>query len=182
MTAPEFEARIVAWARNQPDVEALVQIGSRVQPGAVVDAWSDWDYQLITRDPDRYQNHDWPAQIAPCWSVHLERTPRGVMKLSAVFAGGWEVDFVLLTAWQMKLVYWAMVHPGLKSLYPQSLRRGVANAQLWIQPGHRVVLGGSAWEGPLLAAVGSHEPDAALAPEDFLSRTTGLWRPAVRGA
>src|SRR4051812_2922287 len=69
MTAQEFEARLIAWARTLPDLQALVQIGSRAQAGAVVDQWSDWDYQLIVRDPARYRNCDWPAQIAPCWSA-----------------------------------------------------------------------------------------------------------------
>ena len=178
MTAPEFEARLLAWARTLPDLEALVQIGSRVQPGAVVDAWSDWDYQLITRDPGRYHNYDWPAQIAPCWSVHLERTPRGVMKLSAVFEGGWEVDFVLLRTWQMKLVYWAMAHPGLDALYPQALRNGINYARIWSRPGCRVVLGGPAWESRLAVASisGSEE---VLSTECFLFHSAAFWRHAV---
>lgn len=178
MTAQEFEARLVAWARARPDVEALVQIGSRVQPGGVVDAWSDWDYQLIVRDPEPYQNREWPAQIAPCWTAHLERTPRGVMKLSAVFAGGWEADFVLLPAWQMKLVLWAMAHPGWQALYPAALRRGVANLRLWLRPGHRVVLGGQAWE-QRYAALGVAWPESSFTAGDFLFHTSGFWRHAV---
>jgi len=178
MTAPEFEARLVAWARSLPDLEALVQIGSRVQPGAVVDAWSDWDYQLITRDPGRYQNHDWPAQIAPCWSAHLERTPRGVMKLSAVFAGGWEADFVLLPAWQMKLVCWAMAHPELNGLFPGVLRRAVYNLRLVAGYGHRVVLGGSGWERRY-ASLATPWPVVRFAAEDFRYHTGAFWRHAI---
>ncbi|HEY0863520.1 MAG TPA: aminoglycoside 6-adenylyltransferase [Lacunisphaera sp.] len=178
MTAPEFEARLIAWAAARPDVEALVQIGSRVQPGATVDAWSDWDYQLIVRDPARYENRDWPAQIAPCWTAHLERTPRGVMKLSTVFAGGWEADFVLLQAWQIKLVLQAMAHPGWQPLYPAALRRGVAHLRLWLGPGHRVVLGGPAWENRLAALAGPW-PEAGFTPDDFVFHTAGFWRHAV---
>jgi len=178
MTAPEFEARLVDWARAQPGIEALVQIGSRVQPGAVVDAWSDWDYHLMVRDPGRYENREWPAQIAPCWSAHLERTPRGVMKVSALFAGGWEADFVLLPAWQMKLVYWAMAHPGLQPLYPRALRQGVAGTRVWVRPGYRVVLGGPAWENRL-AALAVAGPEGVFSPEDFRYHTAGFWRHAA---
>jgi aminoglycoside 6-adenylyltransferase len=178
MTALEFEARLVDWARTLPDLAALVQIGSRVQAGGVVDAWSDWDYQLIVRNPTRYQNRAWPAQIAPCWSTHLERTPRGVMKLSAIFAGGWEADFVLLPAWQMKLVYWAMAHPGLQSVYPPALRQGVANARLMLRPGYRVILGGPAWEQRLAALAGTW-PEPAFAEEDFVGHASAFWRHAV---
>lgn len=178
MTAPEFEARLIAWARARPDIEALVQIGSRVQAGATVDAWSDWDYQLIVRDPAPYLNRTWPAQIAPCWAAHLERTPRGVMKLSAVFAGGWEADFVLLTAWQMKLVCRAMRHPGAAAWYPAALREGVRNLRLVAGPGHRVVLGGPAWERRY-AALGVAWPEAGFTADDFLFHTAGFWRHAV---
>lgn len=178
MTAPEFEARLVAWARARPDVEALVQIGSRVQPDATVDAWSDWDYQLIVRDPAPYLNRAWPAQIAPCWAAHLERTPRGVMKLSAVFADGREVDFVLLTAWQMRLVCAAMRHPGAAAWYPAALREGVRNLRLVAGPGHHVVLGGPAWERRY-AALAVAWPEPGFTADDFLFHMTGFWRHAV---
>jgi len=178
MTAPEFEARLVAWIRAQPGVEALVQIGSRAQPGAVVDAWSDWDYQLIVRDPARYENSDWPAQIAPCWSAHLEPTPRGVLKLSAVFAGGWEADFVLLPAWQVKLACWAMRHPGAHGWFPPALNRGIRNLRLFARPGYRVVVGGPAWERRY-AALEVPWPEPVFPPEDFARHTAAFWRHAV---
>lgn len=178
MTASEFEARVVAWARAQPDVEALVQIGSRVQPGAVVDAWSDWDYQLIVRQPSRYHNRDWPAQIAPCWSAHFERTERAVTKLSAVFAGGWEADFVLLSAWQMKLACLAMRHPGVQRWFPPALRRGVNNLRLVAGSGHRVVLGGPAWK-QRYAALATPWPVPGFTAEDFQRHAAAFWRHAV---
>ena len=78
MTAQEFEARVVDWVRRQPDVVALVQLGSRDQPGLEVDGWSDWDYHLIVHDPIRYRNLELLEAIAPCWSAHVEQTARGV--------------------------------------------------------------------------------------------------------
>ncbi|MDB6113954.1 MAG: hypothetical protein JWQ83_643 [Lacunisphaera sp.] len=178
MTALEFEARLVAWARARPDLEALVQIGSRVQPGAVVDQWSDWDYQLIVRDPEAYRNRDWPAQIAPCWSAHFERTERKVTKLSAVFTGGHEVDFVLLAAWQMKLVCRAMRHPGAQHWFPAPLREGVHNLRLVAAPGFRVVLGGPAWERRY-AALAEPWPERLMSAEDFERHAAAFWRHAV---
>ncbi|HKB58154.1 MAG TPA: hypothetical protein VKC51_11250 [Lacunisphaera sp.] len=178
MTAPEFEARIVEWARLRPDLEALVQIGSRVQPGATVDAWSDWDYHLIVRRPAGYFNRDWPAQIAPCWSVHFERTERAVVKLSAVFAGGWEVDFVPLAAWQVKLAYAAMRHPGAQGWFPPALRRGIHNLRLIARPGARVILGGPAWERRL-TALAVEWPAKDFSAADFQDHTAAFWRHAV---
>jgi hypothetical protein len=178
MTAPEFEARVVAWARARPDLEALVQIGSRVQPGAVVDPWSDWDYQLIVRRPAAYRNREWPGRIAPCWNAHHERTERGVVKLSAVFAGGWEADFVLLAAWQLKLVCVAMRHPGWQGWYPPALRTGIRNLRLVARPGYRVVLGGEAWERRY-AALAVAWPDPGFSAADFDHHVAGFWRHAV---
>lgn len=178
MTAPEFEARVVAWARQLTDLEALVQIGSRVQREGVVDQWSDWDYQLIVRDPARYLNHGWLDRIAPCWSAHHERTERGVIKLSAVFAGGWEADFVLLKAWQMKLVCGAMRHPGCAGWFPPALRTGIHNLRLVAQPGYRVVLGGAAWE-QRYAAMAVRWPEDGFSAADFEYHVAAFWRHAV---
>ncbi len=178
MTAPELEARIVEWAHAQPGLEALVQIGSRVQPRAVVDAWSDWDYQFIVRDPAQYFNREWPAQIAPCWSAHYERTARAVVKLSAVFAGGWEVDFVLLSAWRVKTTCWAMQHPGAGRWFPKGLRQDLHNLRLVASPGYRVVLGGPEWERRY-AALAVAWPEVSFSAEDFQHHAAAFWRHAV---
>lgn len=178
MTSQDFEARIIEWARRQPDVEALVQIGSRAQPKGEVDAWSDWDYHLIVGRNSRYQNREWPARIAPCWCSHYERTERAVVKVSVVFDGGFEADFVPLTAWQMKLVYWAMAHPGLRRLYPRALRLGIENTRLVVGPGYRVILGGQAWE-TRLAALAIAWPEKDFSAEDLNFHAAAFWRHAV---
>jgi aminoglycoside 6-adenylyltransferase len=178
MTAQEIEQRIVEWARSHPDVEALVQIGSRAQPHGHVDVWSDWDFHLYTPNPDHFRKDDWPAQIAPCWSTLVERTERRVTKVSVLFAGGFEVDFVPLAAWQMKLVYWAMARPALSGLYPAVLRQGIANTRLIVRPGYQVILGDSAWTRRL-AALAVPWPDRQVSADDFLHHNRAFWRHAV---
>lgn len=178
MTAEEFEVRIVDWARSRPDVAALIQIGSRVQSSGAADAWSDWDYHLIVRDARNYRNTKWLAEIAPCWSAHADHTERGVVKVSAIFSGGWEADFVPLAAWQMKVVYWAMLRPGLSRFFPKSLRKGIANTQLVVTPGYRVIIGGAAWE-TRLSALNVVWPRHGMTVQDFADETDGFWRHAV---
>jgi hypothetical protein len=178
MTPAEFEERIVSWAKGRADLEALVQIGSRVQPGAQVDEWSDWDYQLISTNPRQYLLRGWLSQIAPCWSSHVEGTERGVQKVSAVFSPGFEVDFVPLAAWQMKLVYAGMKRPSWMRLYPSVLLQGIANTQLVVQPGYRVILGGEEWERRL-EALGVAWPKRLFGDTDFEFHTRAYWRHAV---
>lgn len=178
MNAQEFEARIVDWARRQSDIEALIQIGSRVQAMGQVDQWSDWDYQLVTANVAHYCGADWLSAIAPVWSAHHERTPRGVIKLSVVFEGGHEVDFVLIPAWQMKLVYWAMRRPAITGIYPAFLRRGLANTRMVVCPGYRVVLGGAPWE-KRLAALQTAWPEPSFLAADFEFHVSAFWRHVV---
>jgi len=178
MTAEEFESRIVNWARSRTDIVALIQIGSRVQPSGVADKWSDWDYHLIVRNTDAYRKTEWLTEIAPCWSAYADRTERGVVKVSAIFYGGWEVDFVPIAAWQMKLVYWAMAHPRMNRLFPRLLQNGIANTQLVVAPGYRVVIGGAPWE-IRLSALKIGWPQRSMPSRDFVAEVDGFWRHAV---
>jgi hypothetical protein len=178
MTPAEFEARIISWARSRTDVEALVQIGSRVQPGSEVDAWSDWDYHLIVHQPARYRSPGWLDEIGPCWNAHVEVTERRVAKLSAIFEGGIEVDIVPLAAWQMKLVYWAMRHPEFAGFYPRPLATGVANTRLVVGPGYRLLVGSPAWERRL-AALANSPSLPVMGEREFAEIVDGFWRHAV---
>jgi hypothetical protein len=178
MTPQEFETRIVEWARRQPSIEALIQIGSRVQPGSHVDNWSDWDYHLIARDLGRYQNNLWPAEIAPCWCSHYERIEDGVNKLGVIFEDGLEADFVLLSPWKMRLVYWAIAHPGLRHLYPRALLSGIHNTRRVLRPGYKVVCGGVSWERRL-RALNAPWPERLITAEEFEHTTLTFWRHAV---
>jgi len=147
MTPEAFEARIVEWARQQNDIKALILIGSRTQDKQSFDVWSDWDFHLVTTQPKKYYNTDWLVQIAAPWCARAERSIRGTMKVSAVFEGGLEADFVPLANWQMKLVYWGMRHPGLATAMPDRLRRGILETRTILRnSGFRVLVGGDSWE------------------------------------
>ena len=179
MTPSEFEARILEWARCQPDIVALVQMGSRTQTGAVADALSDWDFHLISNQPQKYHRTDWLAEIASPWCAHSERTPRGVIKVSGVFEGGLEADFILLAAWQMKLVYWSMRHPKWGNWMPSRLRRGINDTRVILQgSGHKVLIGGKEWEQRLTAL---NVPWDALrmSAEEYGRHAAAFWQKSV---
>jgi hypothetical protein len=178
MTAPEFEARLVAWARQQPGLEALVLAGSRAT-GHETDEWSDWDFQLISAHPERYRGTAWLSRVAPCWCANAERTPRGVVKVSAVFVDGWEVDFVPLAAWQMKLVYWAMRHPARAAWMPSRLVQGIQETRSFmLGSGYRLLVGSPAWT-ERFAALSVPWPAAELSADEFARHTAAFWPKAV---
>lgn len=179
MTAAEFEARIVEWARRQSGLEALVLGGSRAEHGGKADHWSDWDFHLITSRPQDYQGTGWLEQIAPCWCAHAERTPRGVVKVSAVFADGFETDFVPLAAWQMKLVYAGMRYPGWASWMPARLRRGIQETRgFMLGSGYRLLAGDPAWTRRFTALQKSW-PQPELSAQEFARHTAAFWPKAV---
>jgi hypothetical protein len=178
MTDLDIETRIIDWGLGHSEVEAIIQIGSRVQVGVKPDGWSDWDFQLIVRNPNNFLRTDWLDKIAPVWSKHIEHTERGATKLSVVFAGGYEVDFVLLSAWQIKLVYWAMAHPSCRSLYPAKLVKGVLDMRLVVSPGFKIALGGEPWKRRLTALTAKW-PGRTVTQEEFQSNAAAFWRHAV---
>jgi hypothetical protein len=179
MTPHEFEARIVDWARRQPDIEALVQIGSRVLGEGKFDVWSDWDFHLISSRPQQYYRTDWLDSIAPPWCAHAERSLRGAMKVSAVFDGDLEADFVLLAAWQMKLVYWGMMHPEWAEWMPDRLHRGILETRvILLGSGYRVLVGGDAWEKRLNALEVPWEA-RRMSAEDFNRHLAAFWQKSV---
>jgi hypothetical protein len=179
MSPIDFETRIMEWANRQSDIIALVQMGSRVQGVGIADALSDWDFHLISSRPQKYYCTDWLAEIAPPWCAHAERTPRGVIKVSAVFEGGLEADFIPLAAWQMKLVYWAMLRPEWVKWMPARLLRGIQETRvILLGSGHRVLIGGKEWETRLRAL---KVPWAArrMSAEEFCKHTGAFWQKSV---
>jgi len=178
MTANELETRIVEWARRQPDIKALVLAGSRAVAGAS-DGHSDWDFHLITNRPACYAHAGWPGEIAPCWCVHSARTPRGVIKVSAVFEGGLEADFVPLAAWQMKLVYWAMRHPERAAWMPRRLHKGIMETRAFmLGTGYRLLAGAPEWE-ERFQALKTPWVDPGLLAVEFAAHVAAFWQKSV---
>lgn len=179
MSPTEFEARVYEWANRRSDIEALIQIGSRVQPGGHVDVWSDWDFHLITREPRKYYQTDWLADIAPIWCAHSERSLRGVVKVSAVFDNGMEADFIPLAAWQMKLVYWSMKYPRWSGWMPRRLRRGILETRvILLGSGSRVLIGGQVWE-KRLDALKVNWPTRRMSASEYEQHLGAFWQKSV---
>src|SRR5271157_6607678 len=114
MSGPEdgWDGALAAWARDRGDLRALVQIGSRVQKGAVVDSWSDYDYQLITTRPGAYRDGSFCRALGPCWAVGTQIAFGNSLKVTAVYEGALEADFVVLRHLDVLIAMTALRWPG----------------------------------------------------------------------
>lgn len=141
-----WEALLADWARRRPDVVALVQIGSRVQPEGSVDPYSDYDYHLIVRDVKAFRDGSFAREIAPLWTCGAHMAFGSALKVTAVFEGALEADFVVLDALDLRIAFAAMRYPASRFLWPPILRRGIEQLRIIAAPGWKVIKGGEPWK------------------------------------
>jgi hypothetical protein len=148
MSGPEegWPERVSAWAHSREDIKALVQIGSRVQPGVVADAWSDYDYHLITTRPARYRSGAFVKELGACWAHGSESTFGNVVKATGVYEGGLEADFVVLRHIEVLVAMAALAWPSTEPLWPRPLASGIRSLRVVVAPGWKVIKGGPSWE------------------------------------
>jgi hypothetical protein len=174
-----WQGAVAQWARQRPDIRALVQIGSRVQQGSSADAWSDYDYHLVTTRPQRYRSGAFCAQIASCWAFGAETAFGNALKVSAVYEGGLEADFVVLRHLDLLVAATALRWPSTRRLWPRRLLRGVADLRIVAGPGWRVIKGGEPWTKRYGRIAPLRE---AMTPEEFSLLCGNFWTQAVWAA
>src|ERR1035438_1503571 len=133
------------WADAQSDIHALVQIGSRAQKLALVDCWSDFDYQLITSRPGKYRSGSFVDELGPCWAHSTQPTFGNVIKVIAVFDEALEADFVILRHVEVLIATFALRWPSIAWCWPRALRVGIENLRGVAAPGWKVIKGGPPW-------------------------------------
>lgn len=94
MTYEQLEERIAAWAATQPDIRALIAVGSKARGDA--DAWSDLDLILFTETRTRYLEPDWLHRFGTVWLTYQEEAGPGDPEWFAIYDEGLKVDIVLL--------------------------------------------------------------------------------------
>jgi Streptomycin adenylyltransferase len=148
MTSGEeaWDSSLSRWAHAQADIRALVQIGSRVQEGAGADSWSDYDYQLITSSPRKYRDGSFSEKLGPCWAFGSRMVFGNSLKVTAVFEGALEADFVVLRHIEVLIAVTALRWPQTARLWPRALVRGVADLRGVVGSGWKMIKGGAAWE------------------------------------
>src|SRR3954470_12680562 len=144
--ASDWDETVKRWAHGRPDVSALVQIGSRVQPDASPDASSDYDYQLITPRREKFRTGEFVRELGPCWAVGREQSFGHAIKVTGIFPGAREVDFVVLKKWEVVVATFALRFPGTASRWPALLRRGTEDLRIVAGQGWKMIKGGPVWE------------------------------------
>jgi hypothetical protein len=142
-----WDSALTSWANSRGDIKALVQIGSRVQKGSSPDAWSDFDYQLITSRPGDYRDGSFAEGIGRCWSYGTRMAFGNALKVTAVYEGAVEADFVILKHFEVMIAVTALRWPQSAHLWPRPLVRGVADLRGVVGSGWRMIKGGPLWEG-----------------------------------
>lgn len=93
----DFEERIVAWADTQPNIRAVMVVGSMARPTETRNRWSDLDVQLFCTDTSIYAaSDDWLANVGDVWLCFRLSNEEGYPTRLVWFAGGKKVDFALL--------------------------------------------------------------------------------------
>jgi len=144
-TADAWDSAVSSWANARADIQALVQIGSRAQERGAVDAWSDYDYHLVTSDPGRYRDGAFARELGPCWAHGAQVAFGNAVKVTAVYEGALEADFVILRHLDMVIATLALRFPSTSGLWPRVLRSGTESLRIVAAPGWRVIKGGAPW-------------------------------------
>jgi hypothetical protein len=165
MTSPDLGSILAAWARKQPAISGLTLMGSRVRPDRDViwrpDRHSDWDFQVITRDPDRFLTRDWTRELNVVELLAYGVRPArigGVPKVHAVFAGT-EADLVILPEETLRPLR-REVRAG-RHRRPGAVRDRLQELALVIRPGWRFLVGAREW-GSMFRQVVAEIPDPRL--------------------
>ncbi len=160
-----IEATIADWARERPDVQAAVVVGSRARLATPADRWSDLDVGLFLDDPAVVaEDATWVAEFgSPVLTFLEDAAVAGSVERRVLYEGGEDVDFVLLpaSAWR-----------------ELAAARG---AQLLLSRGYRVLhdeLGMAAELGEIVAPEPLPPPDEAA----FTELASDFWFHALWAA
>ncbi len=134
VTMEQLQARLVAWAEAQPDIRAVVVVGSRARDERPADEWSDLDMIVIAGHPGRYLvASDWLADIGWPWFTFTEPTAGDDSERRVLFAGGLDVDLTFTSvAKARRRLHWLRLRRRLpflvRLLPPEMVRRAEETA------------------------------------------------------
>ena len=108
-------SRLVRWGQERDDVRAMLLTGSRSDPSASVDEFSDFDIVLVVNDVHAYlAEESWLAEFGPVLALYRDpvRLEQGCERFCRVtqYEDGTKIDF---TVWPVDIVPRISQLPGL---------------------------------------------------------------------
>lgn len=114
-----IERNFVSWAQTIEDIRAAFIVGSRARKDHPADEWSDMDIVFYTSEQNYYlSNHEWISNFGDICTSFASETAGGDPECLTLFKGGWQVDFVIHTLDDLKLM---VKH----KIIPKNFYRGV---------------------------------------------------------
>jgi aminoglycoside 6-adenylyltransferase len=114
----QLKDRVVTWAESQPEICAILVIGSRARRDFPADEWSDLDLMVFATDSQRYlTGDDWLQDIGQVWLNFPHQTGSGHQERLVHFDGGGKVDFVFCSVDDLRGMVesgelWGIYHRG----------------------------------------------------------------------
>lgn len=94
-----LEKAFCAWAAAHPAVRCAFASGSRERIDPPPDEWSDIDLMIFVVHPEEYfQRQDWLSAMGEVWNAVPSYTAGRDPEWLVTYAGGYNVDFVLIDA------------------------------------------------------------------------------------
>ncbi len=185
----DLEARVLAWGKVRKDVRGILILGSRARTDHPADEWSDIDFAIAVKDPERYmRDRRWVAEIGQVAACYRDPNPGGVT-LHTLFASGVYADFgfipvgdvrqaVTFMPWVRRLAPVLDRLPGsIASGLEEQLREGGA----YLQTGVRTILDKDGVTERFLALLPpSSGVTAPPSAHDFAEAVGAFWFNAAR--
>lgn len=135
--------KLIAWAGATPAVEMLALIGSRTRAAgepSAADQFSDWDFQIVTSQPELFATRDWTAGLGEKPLAYVARSGRlgSARKVTALFPSG-EIDLVIIPAQQVRAVS-GLVQTGQHTANPPVMQ-ALTDLSAVLLGGYRILKG-----------------------------------------
>jgi predicted nucleotidyltransferase len=142
MVTPPVLQAFLTWADRERSIHAITLFGTWAQGRTTAD--SDFDLQLVTSEPGRFEDRGWIAGI-PGWRIlaYAVRDATGGARKVTLLLEGAEFDFVIVPAHRLRLAR-LLVRCGLHRT-SRRLARALGPLAVVMRPGHQVVRGGPGW-------------------------------------
>ena len=89
----DWQERVTTWAAGQPNIRAILLVGSYARREPPPDEQSDLDLVLYTVDSTPYANDHWLSGLGEVMISIIERWDNGTLEHLCFFADGVKVDF-----------------------------------------------------------------------------------------